>query len=401
MNLSFSLGRRALPVMVIGGLAVLGATFLRSASRQLESHAAAVPSPATHAPTEDAVDLSPSQLSALKLEPVRTYRFPTEREAVGSIDYDEDLWVQVFPSYPGKILAALAHLGEDVQQGQPLYTIDSPDLIQAEATLIGAAATLELTSKELSRARDLFGTNGISERELEQATSDQHTAEGVLQAARDAVRLFGKTETEIDHIVTRRKIDPALVVTSPLSGRVIARNAQPGLLAQPGNAPAPYEVADLATKWMVANVTESDSPLFRLGQPVQASVMAFPGRVFAGKISALGASVDPSTHRVMVRCDLQDPQGELRPGMLASFVIQVGEPADSAAIPTTGVVRNGDGTRAAWVTTDRRRFRQRIVKVGLERDGRYQVLEGLQPDELAVTDGAIFLSNLLQAPPSD
>jgi len=87
--------------------------------------------------------------------------------------------------------------------------------------------------------------------------------------------------------------------------------------------------------------------------------------------------------------------------MLVNFVIQVQDPVESVAIPMNGVVRNGDGTMAAWVTTDRRRFSQRIIKIGLQRDGRYQVLEGLRRGEQAVTDGAVFISNILYAPPSD
>jgi cobalt-zinc-cadmium efflux system membrane fusion protein len=87
--------------------------------------------------------------------------------------------------------------------------------------------------------------------------------------------------------------------------------------------------------------------------------------------------------------------------MLASMVIQVQEPVESVAIPMNGVVRNGDGTMAAWVTTDRHRFTQRMVKIGLQRDGLWQVLEGLRPGELAVTDGAVFISNILYAPPAD
>jgi len=398
------LAERGIAVFVITGLAVaFVALVVKSESGHTHPQ---LPAPrlgptSGGGPADQTVELGASQLNAIKIEPLGTCGFPVEREAVGSIDYDQDLSVQVFSSYSGKIISALANLGDDVQTGQPLYTIASPDLIQAESTLVGAAATFALTSKELARVRDLYGTNGVSEREIEQAASDQQTAEGALKAARDAVRLFGKTDAEIDQIAASRQIDPALVVRSPVSGRVTARNAQPGLLVQPGGAPAPYAVADLSTKWMVVNVSEADSPLFRVGQQVRASVMAYPGRVFEGKISRLGTAVDPNTHRVMVRCDLADPKDELRPGMLASFVIQVQGPVDSTAIPMSGVVRNGDGTMAAWVTADRRRFAQRIIKIGLQQDGRYQVLEGLRPGELAVTDGAIFLSNLLQAPPAD
>jgi cobalt-zinc-cadmium efflux system membrane fusion protein len=350
---------------------------------------------------ETTVDLAPSQLNAIKLESVTTSLFSEDREAVGNIDYDEDLSVQVSSPYPGRIINALAELGDEVEKGQALYTIDSPDLIQAESSLIGDAATFALTSKELARVKELYGTNGVSQREIEQATSDQQTAEGALKGAQDAVRLFGKTEAEVEHILATRQIDPVLVVRSPIRGRVTARNAQPGLLVQPGTPPAPYAVADLSTKWMVANVSESDSPLFHTGQPVRTRVMAYPGRIFEGKISRIGAAVDPNTHRVMLRCDISDPRDELRPGMLASFLIRVQDPVESLAIPMNGVVRNGDGTMAAWVTTDRRRFVQRILKLGLQDRGRYQVMEGLHPGELAVTDGAIFLSNMLQAPPMD
>jgi cobalt-zinc-cadmium efflux system membrane fusion protein len=129
--------------------------------------------------------------------------------------------------------------------------------------------------------------------------------------------------------------------------------------------------------------------------------MAYPGRVFKGKISKIYATVDPSTHRVTIRSEIADPKHELRPGMFANFIIRVQDPVESVAIPTNGVVREGDGTMTAWVTTDRRRFLQKTVIVDLQRDGRYQVLEGLQRGELAVTDGAVFLSNMLHAPPSD
>ena len=403
MKLRSRLNKTAATVVVTASGVIVATILLKSGSGQVASSNTAQKSVSTsNAPqSEAAVVLSPVQLNAIKIDAVGTYLFPVEKEAVGSIDYDEDLSVQVFPPYQGKIIKTFAKLSDEVQKGQPLYTIDSPDLIQSESTLIGAAATLDLTSKELARAKDLYGTKGVSERELEQATSDQQTAEGALKAARDAVRLFGKTDAEIDHVVATRRIDPVLVVASPITGRVTARDAQPGLLVQPGAVPAPYCVSDLSAKWMVADVTESESPLFHVGQPVQAEVMAYPGRFFEGKISRLGAGVDPNTHRLMVRCEIADPKDELRPGMLANFAIRVQDPVESIAIPMAGVVRNGDGTMAAWVTTDRHSFVQRIIKVGLQRDGRYEVFEGLQRGELVVVEGAVFLSNMLTAQPSE
>jgi cobalt-zinc-cadmium efflux system membrane fusion protein len=401
MKGSIQLDRRAAAVAAAVAVVVFTIVLLKSGSGQ-PANPTPPPgqAPASNAPPAT-VTLEPSQLHAIKIGSVGTYLFPVEKEAVGNIDFVDDLSVQVFPSYQGKILKTFVELGDDVQKGQPLYTIDSPDLIQAESTLIAAAAAYDLYGKELARARNLYGTNGVSEREKEQATSDEQTAEGALKAARDAVRVFGKTEAEIDQIVATRKIDPALVVPSPVTGQITSMTAPPGLLMQPGNAPAPYSVADISVKWMLANVTESDSPLYHVGQPVEVKVMAWPGRVFKGTISKIYATVDPNTHRVTVRSEIADPAHELRPGMLANFTIRVQDPVESVAIPMNGVVRNSDGTFAAWVTTDRHRFKQRIIKIGLQRDGQYQVLEGLQRGELAVTDGAVFISNILYAPPSD
>jgi cobalt-zinc-cadmium efflux system membrane fusion protein len=351
---------------------------------------------------DPAVDLSPSQLNSIKIEPVGSYRFDVQKEAVGNISFADDLSVDVFPPYQGTIIKALVELGAHVQKDQPLYTIKSPDLIQAESSLIGAAATYELTTKELARAKDLYTTNvGVPQKELEQAISDQQTAEGALKAARDAARVFGKTDAEIDQMITARKIDPALIVRSPITGVVTAFNAPAGLFVQPGNGSAPYSVANVRVKWMLANVPESDSALYHLQQPVEVRVLAYLSRVFKGKVSKIYEAVDPNTHRVTIRSEISDPENELRPGMLANFVIRVDGPVIATAIPADGVVREPDGTMVAWVTADRRHFVQKVIKTGLRQDGQVQIRDGLQQGELVVGDGAVFLSNMLEAPPSD
>ena len=341
------------------------------------------------------VELNETQAKSVKVEPVGERTFVIQREAVGSIDFNQDMTVQVFSPYQGKIVGLFAKLGDEVAKGRNLYTIDSPDLGQAESSLIAAAGVLELTSKTLARARKLYETEGISQKELEQAISDQQSAEGALRAARNAVRLFGKTEAEVDQIVAKRKIDPVMVVPSPITGRITARNAAPGLLVQPGAVPAPYSVADISTMWMLAYVIESDSPLFHVGQEVKVKVMAYPGREFEGKVSTIGASVDPTTHRLLIRSEIRDPKHELRPGMFATFIIRTGDSVRSTAVPADGVVREGDGTMTVWVTTDHRTFTKRTVKVGMQQDGFDQIVDGLQPGELAATEGSLFLSNAL------
>jgi len=345
--------------------------------------------------TAKTVALSETQLASIKVEPAGERLFPVEKEAVGSIDFNEEMSTPVFTNYQGRIIELFARVGDEVTKGQRLFTIDSPDLIQAESTLIAAAGVLDLTSRALVRAQGLYATRAVAQKDVEQAASDQQTAEGALKAARDNVRLFGKSDGEIDRVVAERRLDPVLVIRSPISGRVTARNAAPGLFVQPGNPPAPYVVTDISTMWMIANVAETDVPALRVGQQVTVKVKAFPDRVFDGRISTISQMVDPNTHRALVRSEVADPGHELRSGMFANFVIRTGDPMRSVAIPLNGVVREGDGTMTVWVTTDRRHFVKRTVKLGMQREGYHQILEGVQAGELVATDGAVFLSNAL------
>jgi membrane fusion protein, heavy metal efflux system len=383
-------------------IAVLGLAALVAIGYLRLGHPVAAATDAPSNPTTPAnaagdatLELNDKQAASIAVGPVTERLFPQQKEAYGNIDYDEDRAVQVFTPYQGRIIEANPQLGDQVEKGQVLFTIESPDLIQAESTLIAAAGVQDLTSRALRRARELYAKQALAQKDLEQAVSDEQTAEGALKAARDAVRIFGKTDDDMDRMIAQRKVDRELIVNSPISGRVTARNAQPGLFVQPGNPPAPYTVADLSTLWMLGNVTEVDSAAFRIGQAVKVSVMAFPDRTFDGKISRIATGVDPNIHRLLVRSEIADPNHELRPGMFANFTIEIGAPVKSPAVPLDGVVREGDGTMTVWVTADRHHFTQRTVTLGEQNEGFDQIVEGLKPGELIATKGAVFLSNIL------
>lgn len=281
------------------------------------------------------VELSAGQAGELRIAPAGTFRFPIERSELGSVAFAED-----------------------------------PAIVQAESTLLGAAATLRLNRKELQRARLLYDTQGVSAREVEQATSDAQTAAAALAAARSALHALGKSDAQIDRLIATGRTD-----------------------APPA--------AKAGTQWVEANVFEADIPLIRPGQPVRVVVTAYPDETFTGRVYHLYATVDPNLHRQTVRCEVADPKHELRPGMLATVTIELRPPMDGLAIPADGVVREGDGTLTAWVTSDRRHFTQRVIKTGLREDGEVQILAGVQPDELVVTRGAIYLDNMINAAPSD
>jgi membrane fusion protein, heavy metal efflux system len=405
VNVFGSLSRRARAVLfaliVIGGAAALwskgfiGLADVQAQRKELTASTATDQPGSGKLADTPIVDLSEKQAGTLKIAPVGPRDFVIVKTAVGTIDFNENLLVQVFSQYPGKILKAFYNLGDEVKQGDVLFTIDSPDLLQAESNLLATAGVLELQRRTLARVTSLLKTGGSAQKDVDQSTSDEQTAEGNFKAARNGVRIFGKTDQEVDQILEQRKVDSTLLVPSPISGRIVTRNAAPGFLTQPGTPPPPFQVANLSTMWMLANVIETDIPAYKVGQEVEVRVPAYPGTVFKGHVTNVGQMIDPNTRRQLVRSEIDDPDHLLRSGMYASFVIRVGDPVHSLAVPAEGVVREGDGTMTVWVTTDRRRFTKRTVTVGLQQDGWTQILEGLQPGETVVTDGAVFLSNKL------
>jgi len=342
---------------------------------------------------EPSVVLADTQLASIKIEPVTEHAFPQERLAVGNIDFNQDLLTQVFTQYQGRISKAFAKVGDIVKKDQPLFSIESPDLLQAESTLISAAGVLELTTKNLERQRNLFKQSAAAQKDYEQSVSDQQAAEGAYRAARGAVVVFGKTDAEMDRIVKDRKVDATLTVSSPITGLVTARNAAPGLLVQPGSPPPVYIVADTSIMWMIANVPEREAADLKLGQEVRASVVPYPGRTYPGKIVTIGPNVDPNTRRVFVRSEIADPDYDLRAGMFATFVITLAPPKKALAVPQDAIVREGDGSMTVWITEDGHKFFQRVIKTGLSHAGFTEVLEGLRLGERVAGGGSLFIAN--------
>jgi cobalt-zinc-cadmium efflux system membrane fusion protein len=348
----------------------------------------------------ETLTLSASQVAAIGIGPVATQAFPREQTVIATVDFNEDSETQVFPTNQGKLIQLFARTGDVVRKGDPLFTIDSPDLVAAESTYIAADGVATLTSHALVRARDLLLHKGIAQKDFEQAVSDEQTAAGALLAAKDALRLFGMSPVAIAQLPVSRRVEPALVVRSPVSGVVVARNGAPGVLVQPGTAPAPFTVADNATMWLLASAPESLSAELAQGQPVTATIDAYPGLAFTGRISAVTPVIDPNTRRFTLRAEVADPAHKLRSGMFGTETITTAAPLQALAVPENGVAREGDGTMSVWVTTDRTHFTRRTVHVGLTANGYRQILDGLQPGQLVVTDGAVFLSNILTADPT-
>jgi cobalt-zinc-cadmium efflux system membrane fusion protein len=355
---------------------------------------AAASAPASGKTGENTLQITADQAKEANVGPVESIAFEHKREATGYIDFNQESAVQVFTPYQGRIGTVRVKAGEDVRAGQVLYTVLIPDLPQAAATLISTAGILKQADETLERAKVLAEAKSIPLKELQQNISDQQAAEGNYQAALKVMTLFGLDPKDIKVIEDKHRLDNEMPVRSPIAGRVTSRAAAPGLLVQPGNAPAPVTVADINRLWMIANVPESELAAYHLGQAVSVHVQAYPDKTFKGEINYISDTVDPNVHRIALRAVIKDPEHLLRQQMLASFEISLGDATRTVAVPVNAVARETDGSFSVWIAKTPTVFTRRSVTPGIHQGDSVEILSGLKPGESIARDKALYLSNL-------
>ena len=181
-------------------------------------------------------------------------------------------------------------------------------------------------------------------------------------------------------------------INAPIDGTVIGRKVGPGQYVRSDAADSLFSIADLSTMWLKANVPESEIVHVRVGQEIEVRLTALPDRLIRARITAVGAASDSATRRVMVRSEIPNPDRVLKSEMFASFKITThgGEPC--AVVPAAAVIRDGEQA-SVWVQRAPMTFQRRKVKVGLERDGLVQILDGITAGEQVVGRGAVFVDN--------
>lgn len=355
----------------------------------------------------DLVRVGADQVHQLAVVPVVTDQFRIQKMAIGQIAFNEDASTIVLTPFSGRVTRLIAKIGDDVKRGDPLFEIDSPEVVQAQTDLIAALHGLEksksalaLAQRTLDRQTGLLKDKATSMREVDSARndfaaaeSDLATAQGTLTAARNKLRVIvGRDRGEVERLERERSVNPLITINAPIDGTVISRKVGPGQYVRSDAADSLYGIADLTTMWLKANVPENDIASVQVGQEIEVRVTALPDKVYQARIVAIGAASDSATRRVVVRSELPNPDRRLKSEMFASFKITISGGEPLPVVPIEAVIRDGE-TSVVWVEREPLLFARRKVKVGLERDGRVQVLEGVKAGEQVVGRGAVFVDN--------
>jgi len=347
---------------------------------------------------------TPSEWATLTIEPVKAKTFRAEYVTEGKVAVDEDRSTPVFSPYAGRVTKLLAKPGESLTQGQPLFTIEAADTVQAQNDFITAITSqnkaksaLELADIQFKRAKDLYEGHAVPLKDYQQAEATQVQAQNdmrssvtALEAANNKLRILGFTNETIKAFQDKGSINPEITIYSPIAGTVVQRKIGPGQYVSAGASDPVFVIGDLSTVWLIAFVRESDAASVSVGQDISVNVMALPGRPLTAKINYVATAIDPNTRRLLVRATIDNKDGLLKPEMFANVTIYSAGDRGAPAVPKQALIYEGDQVRI-WVAREDKSVELRQIKIGLINGSLVEVTSNLKPGEQIVTKGSLFI----------
>jgi cobalt-zinc-cadmium efflux system membrane fusion protein len=318
-----------------------------------------------------------------------------------ALRFNPDQVARIGPRVDAKVSRVLVDLGDRVRRGQGVAVMNSMKLGEAKSDYLTAQARLGTARATYEREQKLREEGISSEAELLQARSAFQEVKSKAQAAAETLRLYGLSNSEIQNIDSGSgRAASQFVLRSPISGRVEARELSPGQSVS--QSETPIHVADASTMWAMIDAYERDLPALREGQNVVLNVRGL-GQRFRGKIDFISAQLDEESRTVKARAVIQNENHQLRAGMFGTAEIEAGADSTGAAtqyamIPTDAV-QQVNGESVVFVPGEEEgAFRVQHVQTGAEtEDGMVTITSGLQPGDVAVTQGAFDLKSALTA----
>jgi Cu(I)/Ag(I) efflux system membrane fusion protein len=291
--------------------------------------------------------------------------------AVARLAYDETKIVRIHPKIDGWIENVYVDFtGKEVERGQPLISIYSPDLVS--------------TQQEYLLAKK--GLNELSESPFKEAVVG---SESLFESAKRRLELWDITDEQIKELEQRGSPAKALTLYAPTSGFVLTRNAYPKQRVTPESEL--YQIADLSSIWAIADFYEYEAPEIQLDQPATMTLSYYPGKAFRGRVSYIYPQLDNATRTLRVRIDFPNPALMLKPDMYANVDLKI-DYGRRLFVPQEAVLDSGS-EQTVFVSHEGGYFEPRKVELGAKVDNKFIVLAGLKQGERIVTSANFLIDS--------
>lgn len=322
-----------------------------------------VPVYANETGDESGVSISPQVQQNLGIRTAEASKTALSQaiEAVGSVAYNERDVALVQARSNGFVerLSVRAPL-DPIKKGQALMELYVPDWVAAQE---------EYLSVKNMRAAGMAG---------------------LVDGAKQRMRLVGMTDAQIQQVETSGKVHARMTVTSPMSGVVSELTVREGMTVTTGAAL--LRINGLKTVWVNAEIPESMTAHVKPGNQVEARAAALPGTVFIGKVSALLPEIDPVTRTIKARIELANPKQQLVPGMFATINFAPAAREEVVTVPSEAVIQTGKRS-VVMVALGGGKFAPVDVEIGLEVNGKTEIRKGLEAGQNVVTSGQFLIDS--------
>jgi cobalt-zinc-cadmium efflux system membrane fusion protein len=310
----------------------------------------------------------------------------SELVVTGAVTPDIARNVPVVSLASGRVVAIHARLGDTVQKGQPLLTIRSDDVAGGFDAYRKAVADELLARKQLNRAVDLYAHGAIAQQDLEVAQDAAEDAKVTLATATEHLRLLGNDPDKPMGMVD---------IVAPTTGVITDQEVTNAATVQAYSSPSPFTISDLSTVWIVCDVYENDLATVRLGDTAEITLNAYPERPFKGRVSNIGAILDPSIRTAKVRIEVQNP-GIMRLGMFVKATFRGQRKQMHTIVPASALLHMHDRDFVFVPALDKKFRRVEVVSGDLLPDNAtlQEVRSGLKPGQQVVTN-ALVLDHVL------
>jgi len=351
--------------------------------------------PSTQAPSGQ-VWITPEEVQEAKID-VATV---TEQDlddtilTAGTVTLDDRRTGHVYSPVTGRVIQILAQLGQHMKKGEPLATIESPDVGSAVSDVHKAEAELIAAEHDFKRKKTLFEQKAGSAADLETSEDTRRRAKAELERAQQKELLL--------RVGNADAVSQAFTLVSPVDGEVLMRNINPGIEVQGqysgGSAQELFTIGELNRVWVIGDLYEMDLARVKVGSSASVTVVAYPEKRFDGKVDWVSGSLDPTMRTTKVRCTFDNPGEILRPMMYATVQISVDQKR-TLAVPRNTILRLGDD-KIVFVQVGEQnglvQFKRTAIDVDEGESSPWlEVKSGLDAGQKVVVNGAILLSSML------
>jgi len=317
------------------------------------------------------IDLPNVTLSPENFEFIQVKRglVPMYLQVPGRLAFNAERVKVISARAPGRVERIYAFDGAIVKTGQALADYFSPDYISAQTELI-------LSSKMVAALQK------------NQVGSLYEDAQSTAEAAANHLRVLGASNEDIARLRNGGQATPTFPIRAPIDGVVIKRAVDPGAYLNMGDILA--TVADPSKLWFLGNVYEQDVSKIKVGDVFRLKVESFPDREFIAKANYVGATIDPVTHALVVRCEIDNSDGLLKPEMFVSGTLEIGK-SEAIVIPSAAVIQ-GRNVRYAIVKTGETSYSRRPIAGFAISSKEFAVTQGLENYQTVVFKGATLLN---------